>query len=215
VLPTLWRLVSNPRYANAFALTFIVMASQMLVIPFISPMLVANHGVAPAQLSWLYMAGGAATFFTARLVGKLSDRYGSRRMFRVMVVLSLLPVLFITHLPNLPFFAMVLLFPVFMVIVSGRMVPLQALQTTVPEPSNRGAFLSTNSALQALGAGCGAWLGGLFLSFDAHGTIQGYGVNGLLAVALVSFAAIWVGRVKAASERAATPPVAAEPLGKA
>jgi len=215
VLPTLWRLVSNPRNANAFALTFIVMVSQMLVIPFISPMLVANHGVAPAQLSWLYMAGGAATFFTARLVGRLSDRYGSRRMFRLLVVLSLAPVLFITHLPSLPFIAMVLLFPVFMVIVSGRMVPMQALLTTVPEPSNRGAFLSTNSALQALGAGCGAWLGGLFLSFDAHGAIRGYGINGLLAAALVSFAAIWVGRVKAATERANTPPIAAEPLGEA
>jgi len=110
---------------------------------------------------------------------------------------------------------MVLLFPVFMVIVSGRMVPMQALLTTVPEPSNRGAFLSTNSALQALGAGCGAWLGGLFLSFDAHGAIQGYGVNGLLAAALVSFAAIWVGRVKTASERAVAPTINAEPIGEA
>src|SRR6266702_4661146 len=45
VLPALWQLVSNPRYLNAFSLTFIVMTSQMLVIPFISPMLVANHGV--------------------------------------------------------------------------------------------------------------------------------------------------------------------------
>ncbi|MDN7182992.1 MFS transporter [Caballeronia sp. SEWSISQ10-4 2] len=215
VLPALWRLVSTPRYLNAFALTFIAMASQMLVIPFISPMLVANHGVAPAQLSWLYMAGGAATFFTSRLVGRLSDRYGSRRIFRVMVVLSLLPVLFMTHLPGLPFFAMVLLFPVFMVIVSGRMVPMQALLTTVPEPANRGAFLSTNSALQALGAGCGAWLGGLWLSISPTGTIEGYGLNGWLAAGLVSFAAIWVGRVKAASERAVMPPIAGEPLGEA
>jgi len=215
VLPALWRLVSNPRYLNAFALTFIVMASQMLVIPFISPMLVANHGVAPAQLSWLYMAGGAATFFTSRLVGRLSDRYGSRRMFRLMVVLSLLPVLFMTHLPGLPFFALVLLFPVFMVIVSGRMVPMQALLTTVPEPANRGAFLSTNSALQALGAGCGAWLGGLWLSISPNGTIEDYGLNGWLAAGLASFAAIWVGRVKAASERAAMPPIAGEPLGEA
>ena len=215
VLPTLWRLMSKPRNANAFALTVIIMVSQMLVIPFISPILVANHGVSPAQLSWLYMAGGAATFFTARLVGKLSDRYGSRRMFRVMVVLSLAPVLYITHLPRLPYVAMVLLFPVFMVIVSGRLVPMQALLTTVPEPSNRGAFLSTNSALQALGAGCGAWLGGLFLSFDAHGAIQGYGLDGLLAAALVLFGALWAGRVKPELEKAVPPPISAEPLREA
>jgi predicted MFS family arabinose efflux permease len=203
VLPALWRLLSNPRYLNAFALTFVVMVSHMLVIPFISPMLVANHGVAPAQLSWLYMTGGAATFFTSRFVGRLADRYGSRQVFRLMVAVSLLPILFVTHLPSLPFIALLLFFPVFMVTVSGRMVPMQALLTTVAEPATRGAFLSTNSALQALGSGCGAWLGGLLLSSNASGNIEGYGVNGWLATALVLLAAVWISRVKAASERAA------------
>jgi predicted MFS family arabinose efflux permease len=214
VLPALWRLVSNPRYLDAFALTFVVMVSHMLVIPFISPMLVANHGVAPAQLSWLYMAGGAATFFTSRFVGRLADRYGSRRVFRLMVAVSLLPILCITHLPSLPFIALLLFFPVFMVTVSGRMVPMQALLTTVAEPANRGAFLSTNSALQALGSGCGAWLGGLLLSNNASGNIEGYGVNGWLATALVLLAAVWISRVKAASERAMTKPVGTETLGE-
>jgi MFS transporter, DHA1 family, inner membrane transport protein len=213
-LPALWRLLSNPRYLNAFALTFVVMVSQMLVIPFISPMLVANHGVAPAQLSWLYMAGGAATFFTSRFVGRLADRYGSRHVFRLMVAVSLLPILFITHLPRLPFIALLLFFPVFMVTVSGRMVPMQALLTTVAEPATRGAFLSTNSALQALGSGCGAWLGGLLLSSNASGNIEGYGVNGWVATALVLLAAVWISRVTAASERATAKPISAETLGE-
>ena len=215
VLPALWRLLSNPRHMSAFAMTFVVMGSQMLVIPFISPILVANHGVQPAQLSWLYMGGGAATFFTSRFIGRLSDRYGSRKMFRVMVAVSLLPILFVTHLPSLPYVALLLFFPVFMVTVSGRMVPMQALLTTVPEPANRGAFLSTNSALQALGSGCGAWLGGLLLSSGADGSIQGYGVNGWLATVLVIAAAVWISRVKSSSERPAASAVAAEPLGEA
>jgi MFS transporter, DHA1 family, inner membrane transport protein len=214
VLPVLWRLLSNPRYLPAFVLTFVVMVSQMLVIPFISPMLVANRGVAPAQLSWLYMAGGAATFFTSRFIGRLADRHGSRLVFRLMVALSLLPILFVTHLPGLPFIALLLFFPVFMVVVSGRMVPMQALLTTVPEPANRGAFLSANSALQALGSGCGAWLGGLLLSSDATGYIEGYGVNGWLATALALLGAAWVGRVKSAAQRAVAQPVAAQPLGE-
>jgi DHA1 family inner membrane transport protein len=215
VLPALWRLVSNPRYLNAFSVTFVVMVSQMLVIPFISPVLVANHGVAPAQLSWLYMAGGAATFFTSRFVGRLADRHGSRRVFRLMVAASLLPILFVTHLPSLPFIALLLFFPVFMVTVSGRMVPMQALLTTVPNPANRGAFLSTNSALQALGSGCGAWLGGLLLSSNASGNIEGYGVNGWLATALVLLAAVWISRVKSSTERPALNAVAAEPVAEA
>jgi predicted MFS family arabinose efflux permease len=198
VLPDLWRLLSNPRHLNAFALTFMMMVAHMLVIPFISPVLVANHGVAPQQLSWLYMAGGAATFFTSRLVGRLADRYGTQRVFRIAAVLSFLPVLFVTHLPDLPFYALVMFFPCFMILMSGRMVPMQALLTTVPEPSRRGAFLSANSALQALGTGSGAWLGGLMLGTSPGGQIVGYGTVGWVAVAIASVGVVWVSRVRGA-----------------
>ncbi|MFM0502776.1 MFS transporter [Paraburkholderia caffeinilytica] len=204
VLPELWRLLTNPRHMNAFALTFMMMVAHMLVIPFISPVLVANHGVAPAQLSWLYMAGGAATFFTSRRVGRLADRFGTRRVFRIAAVLSFLPVLFVTHLPDLPFYALVMFFPFFMVLLSGRMVPMQALLTTVPEPARRGAFLSANSALQALGTGCGAWIGGLMLSSSPTGQIVGYGTVGWVAVAVALVGVFWVSRVQGA--QSALPP---------
>ena len=198
VLPNLWRLFSNARHLNAFAFTFTMMASQMMVIPFISPVLVANHGVAPAQLSWIYMAGGAATFFTSRIVGRLADRYGNKRVFRIAVILSAFPILFVTHMPALPFILIVLFFPFFMVTVSGRIIPMQALLTTVPEPAHRGAFLSANSAVQALGTGCGAWLGGLLLSNSATGQIEGYGMVGWAAVGLAVLATLWIDHVRGA-----------------
>jgi MFS transporter, DHA1 family, inner membrane transport protein len=215
VLPALWRLVSNPRHLAAFALTFATMVSHYLVVPFMSPVLVANHGVSPAQLSWLYMAGGAATFFTSRWIGRLSDRHGSRHVFRWVALLCMLPILFMTHLPNLPLIATVLFFPILMVTMSGRLVPMQALITTVPEPAWRGAFLSTNSALQALGSGFGAWLGGLMLSNTRDGSIEGYGLNGWVAVALVAFGILWIGRVRGASDQPAETQIAREPVGEA
>ncbi len=212
VLPDLWRLFSNPRHLNAFAFTFAMMIAQMMVIPFISPVLVANHGIAPAQLAWMYMAGGAATFFTSRWVGKLADRYGSQRVFQVAVLLSALPVLFITHLPDLPFIAVVLFFPIFMVTVSGRFIPMQALLTTVPIADKRGAFLSANSAIQALGTGCGAWLGGLMLSSAPHGQITGYGTVGWVAVGLALVAMVWVVRVRPAAS--VPQPITAVPVAE-
>lgn len=215
VLPQLWSLLTRPQHLTAFALTFIVMSSHMLVIPFISPMLVLNHGIAPGQLSWLYMAGGAATFITSRWVGRLADRYGKHRMFRLMAVISMAPVLFVTHLPDVTFVAMLAFFPFFMVAMSGRMIPMQALLTTVPAPANRGAFLSANAAVQALGTGCGAWVGGLMLGSGPGGQIEGYGMNGLVAVTLALVAVVWIGRVKAPAGRDVARPVAAEPLGEA
>jgi predicted MFS family arabinose efflux permease len=74
---------------------------------------------------------------------------------------------------------------------------MQALLTTIPEPAQRGAFLSVNSAIQSLGTGCGAWIGGMFLSSGADGSIVGYGINGWCAIALITCAVIWVGQVRA------------------
>jgi MFS transporter, DHA1 family, inner membrane transport protein len=219
ILPQLWSLLTLPRHLKAFALTFTMMAGHMFVIPFISPMLVANHGIAPQQLSWLYMAGGAATFVTSRAVGRLADRYGKRQVFRVMALVSLAPVLFVTHLPAIPFLGLVAFFAFFMVAMSGRMVPMQALLTTVPEPARRGAFLSANSAVQALGMGIGAWAGGLLLANGPNGTITGYGYNGWVATVLTLVAVAWIAHVKGTGHdapaqgepaRTANAPVAAQ-----
>ncbi|MEC5388307.1 MFS transporter [Uliginosibacterium sp. H3] len=195
VLPDLFALIRKPAHLRAFALTGLVMSSAMLVIPFISPVLVANHGIAPAQISWIYFAGGLATLVTARAIGRLSDRYGKHRVFRGVALFSILPILFITHLPNLPLLALIAFFPFFMVSMSGRSIPMQALMTTVPEPARRGAFLSVNAAMQSLGTGLGAWVGGLMLSNGPGGQILGYGVIGWCATALTVLSVIWIGYV--------------------
>ena len=94
---------------------------------------------------------------------------------------------------------------IFMTAVSGRTIPLQALMTTVPEPAKRGAFLSANSAIQQLGSGVGALLGGLTLTTDAAGHILGYGLNGWLAAGLTVFSVLWVGSVRSAADGVAPP----------
>jgi predicted MFS family arabinose efflux permease len=116
-----------------------------------------------------------------------------------------------THLPDWPFVGMLLFFPCFMVVLSSRMVPMQALMTTVPNPQVRGAFLSANSAVMSVGTGVGAWLGGLLLSNGAAGHIEGYGLNGWLAVAAGLFCVFWVSQVKGSDERG--DPSVAAPAG--
>lgn len=194
-LPDLWNLIAEPRYRSAFLLSFSLMVAHMMVIAFISPFLVANHGVAPASIAWMYCIGGIAPFFTSRFIGRLADRYGHRQVFRAMLIVSLAPVLFLTHLPSIPFWAIVMFFPFFMVAMTGRMVPFQAMLTTVPKPQARGAFLSVNSSFQSLGTGCGAWFGGLILTTSMDGSIAGYGTVGWIASALamgVYFGSAWI-----------------------
>jgi DHA1 family inner membrane transport protein len=198
VLPELAGLFRVPAHLRAFLLTFVTMMAGMTVIPFISPMLVGNLGIEPGQIAWVYLAGGMATLFTSRLIGNWSDRAGKHRVFRIVALFSILPILFMTHMPQLPLWAVMGFFPFFMVALSGRVVPLQALLTTIPEPHKRGAFLSANSAIQQVGTGLGAFLGGLLVHTDAAGRLHGYDTIGVVASGATLFAVWWVGRVQGA-----------------
>ncbi|ANN69390.1 MFS transporter [Bordetella bronchialis] len=195
-LPELRSLMREPAHLRGYGLTAIVMGAHMMIVPFISPTLVGNLGVRPEDISLIYMAGGFATFFSARAVGRLADRFGTREVFRAAALASLLPALFITHLPQLPLWALIVFFPFFLVTANSRMIPVQALLTTVPEAHRRGAFMSVNSAVQQIATGTGAWIGGLMLSTSPSGRISGYGANGWLCCACIVFAMWWVGRVR-------------------
>jgi len=198
VLPELVGLFRVPAHLRAFLLTFVTMATGMLVIPFISPVMVGNLGISPADVSWVYLSGGLATLFSSRRIGNWADRAGKQQVFRYMALFSALPILVVTHLPQWPLPALMAFFPFFMVGLSGRTVPLQALLTTIPDPQRRGAFLSANAAVQQVGTGLGALLGGLLLETDRSGHISGYGTNGLLALGGTLFVVWWVGRVQGA-----------------
>jgi len=198
VLPELFGLFTVGAHLRGFLLTFAVTVSGMMVIPFISPMLVGNLGIAPAQISYVYLCGGIATLFSSRLIGGWSDRAGKHHVFRWMALFSIAPTLFMTHMPQIPLLLVMLFFPFFMVAMSGRFVPLQALLTTIPEPQKRGAFLSANAAIQQVGTGIGAFAGGLLVHTDAAGHILGYGTIGLVASALMVFSVCWIGRVQGA-----------------
>ena len=195
VLPNLIGLFSVPTHQRAFLLACVNMVTGMLVIPFISPVLVSNIGVQPAQITFVYLAGGVATLFSARAIGKWSDYAGAQKVYRYIALFSVLPLMFMTHMPVMPLAAVIAFFPFFMMAISGRNIPLQALMTTIPEPARRGAFLSANSAIMQLGSGIGAFLGGLTLTTDSAGHILGYGWNGWAAAAMTLFTVLWIGRV--------------------
>jgi predicted MFS family arabinose efflux permease len=203
LLPNLLALYREPAHLKAFLLSVVNMMTGMMVIPFISPVLVNNVGLKPAEITYVYLAGGAATFFTARAIGKWSDRVGAHKVYRIVSLLFILPLLFITHMPVMPLLGVVLFFPFFMVLASGRNIPMQALMTTVPDPARRGAFLSANAAIQQLGTGLGALLGGLSLHTQASGHIAGYGWNGWIAAGMAVLTVVWIGQVRSAAAQAA------------
>lgn len=85
-------ILRTPNQLRALWLTTTIMVGHFSIIPFIAPYMVANVGFGENQLYLIYLVGGAATIFTAPIVGKIADRRGKLPVFIVFAVLSLLPI---------------------------------------------------------------------------------------------------------------------------
>jgi len=89
-------------HLRAFAFMIALMFAGFSVIPFIAPAMVANVGMAESELPLMYFFGGLATLVTAQVIGSLADRYGKHRLFTIVALASIAPILIITDLPRLP-----------------------------------------------------------------------------------------------------------------
>jgi len=192
----LQRVLSEPNHWRAFGLSMLMLSGSFSIIPFITIYTTTNLGLSAAQVPLVYLCGGVATFFTARLWGRLSDRWGKVRTFRVVGALAVLPMMALTHLPMVPLWVLLVVTTAFFVFVSGRMVPGMALLTAAPDPAVRGAFMSVNGALQSATMGVAAWVGGMLISRGPDGQVVGYGYTGWLALFTTALMLWWVGRLR-------------------
>jgi len=182
-------------HLRALLFMTLIMFSGFSVIPYITIYVTANVGIRQEDIPLIYLVGGTATFFTARLIGRLADAHGKIRVYRWMALCSMVPLLVQTHLWPIPLWLMIVWSTVFFIFVPGRMVPAMAIVTSAVQPRLRGTFLSMNGAVQQLASGVASWLGGAMIAADASGRIVGYGNVGWLAVGATVIAMVFVGRI--------------------
>ena len=206
-------LFGNPSVRFALLLTALMMLGHFSVISFMSPYLVSNVGFTNAQLSYVYLVGGAVTLVTSPLAGRLADRYGKVPVYTAFTLATLPVMLLLTRLTPAPL-PQVLLMAALLFAVSGRFVPATALATGVVPPQQRGSFMSLNSSVQQLAAGTAAYLAGLIVVKTADGPLLHFEWVGYLAVAGNLLSLLVVRRIGAAAPAEPTPaaarPVAAE-----
>jgi predicted MFS family arabinose efflux permease len=167
--------------------------SGFLVVPFISPYMVANVGFSETELSYIYLFGGIATVFTSQWAGRLADKHGKHKVFIISAVLSIVPILLITNLPPVQHYVALIVSTIFFIFFGARFVPAMSLITSSVEPKLRGSFMSINSSVQQLSAGIAAFISGLIVAESADGKLLHFGWDGVLAC-LVTLIAIWVVR---------------------
>jgi predicted MFS family arabinose efflux permease len=195
-LRSLWETFTEPNHLNAFALIVTLMIGSFSVFPYLSPYLVSNVGMTEQQLPLVYIVGGALTLFASPVIGRLADRIGKLRMYRLVAPLSAGLLLVITHLPAVPIFLAVVVFGALMVCNVGRMIPAMAMVTSSVRPHRRGAFLSANSSVQHVAGGLGAYIGGLVVTQTTTGRIEHFGIVGWIA-AISTLTSLWLaGRIR-------------------
>lgn len=167
---------------HSFAFMVALMFGGFTIIPFLSPFLVSNVGLTKEQLPYIYFFGGFFTFFSSRLIGHLSDRYGKHQVYTVLATLSVIPVTIIASLGKTSLPVVLLITTIFMIIVSGRMVPAFAMVTSTVEPRIRGSFMSINSSIQQIASGAASFISGIILTQESDGYLNNFEYVGMLAV---------------------------------
>jgi len=194
-LAALAAVLRDANHLRAYAFMALAIFSGFTVIPFITIYATANVGIAQVDIPYLYLAGGFATFFTSRWIGRRTDAWGKVRAYRRVALLSLVPLFVLTHLPPSPLWLMITCTTLFFILVPGRMVPVMAIMTSAAQPRLRGTYLAVNSSVQNLCSGLAAYLGGLLITME-NGWVVGYGHVGLLAMAMTLVAMLFASRIR-------------------
>jgi predicted MFS family arabinose efflux permease len=178
-----FRNVFKRDYIEAFCLTSCLAFGIFHVIPFIAPYLVRNVGFNESDLPLMYLFGGIGTIITARIVGKLTDRIGSFTVFRFLALISILPIIALTNLPEVATWVVLIVTTIFTMFGSARFIPAMTMVSAVVKPEERGTFMSLENAGRQFASGLASQTAGLIIGSTASGALTGYNIVGGICVA--------------------------------
>jgi len=101
----MFEVLRDANHLRALFYSSLIIFSGFTVIPYITVYAVGNVGIAQADIPLIYLAGGAATFFSARLIGHWADKHGKVGVYRIIAVAAMLPLIVVTHLGAAPLWA--------------------------------------------------------------------------------------------------------------
>ena len=185
--------LAEPRYLLAFATTTLLTTGGFMLMPFSSAFAVNNIGIALHDLPTVYLATGLCTIFVGPLVGKAADRFGKFNMFVVGTALSIAMVLVYTHLGPVSLPVLIVVNVVLFIGIFSRMIPFQALVSSVPSVTQRGSFNAISASIQQLSGGLASVVAGHIVTLAADGRLQHFERVGYVVVgtSLVALTLLW------------------------
>ena len=178
-------------HLRAFVFMGLIMLTGFSVIPYIALYLTSNVGIANSYISLIYLCGGVATLMSSRLIGHLADKYGKVQVFRVLAIVSLVPLMVTTNLGVVPLWILLINSTAFFILISGRMIPAMAMVSQLVEPKIRGTFMSLVGSVQMLASGIASVVAGAVVTIAVDGKMEHYNLVGYGA-AVCGLLTFWV-----------------------
>jgi predicted MFS family arabinose efflux permease len=204
----MFEVLRDPNHLRALTFSALIIFSGFTVIPYITLYAVHNIDITQHEIPFIYLAGGAATFFSARFIGRRADQHGKTRVYRLVALIASVPLLLITHITAAPLWLWLIYTTCFFVLVSGRMIPAMAIITSAAQPQLRGTFMSLNATVQSLAMALASTLAGFIITQDESMHIVHYDRVGLVALAANALAIWFVARIVMHDQRVVVPDVA-------
>ncbi|MCB0654857.1 MAG: MFS transporter, partial [Saprospiraceae bacterium] len=103
---------------------------------------------------------------------------GKFRIFFWGSIVGLITMLYYTHLGITPLLWVIVINVILFLGITARRISASALITAIPEPRDRGAFMSVSSSIQQFSGGIASTLAGMIVIQQDNGLLQRYDVLG-------------------------------------
>jgi predicted MFS family arabinose efflux permease len=179
----LFHTVSTPRYLQGFATTGLLSTGGFILMPYMSAFSVHNLGIAFGRLPLVYLITGACAMIAGPLIGRASDAVGKYLVFCFGCAATIVMVTIYTHLGVTPLSVVILINCLLFVGVTSRMISASAMISAIPQPADRGSYMSISSSIQQISGGIAAVVGGLIVTETGSGALLHFDIVGYVLVA--------------------------------
>jgi predicted MFS family arabinose efflux permease len=178
--------IKNRNYRIGFLATAFMSLGGYFMMPWGSAFAVNNVGISQKELPFLFMVVGVSTFMIMPLIGILADKINKFQLFMTASIVMIASVLVYVHLGETTLFVLIVVNIFMMGGIMARMVPSQALTTSVPKAKDRGAFMSINASLQQIAGGIAAMIGGKIVwQYSPSSPLMNFDLLGYVVVGVI------------------------------
>lgn len=174
--------LTNKRYLLAFSATALLSTGGYMLMPFGSAFAVGNLKIEMSLLPMLYLVTGLATIFVGPAIGFASDKFGKMQTFYFGTLVTILTVVYYTHLSSTPFWLVTLIYTILFIGIFSRMIPAQTIMSTVPAPESRGSFMAVSSSLQQMAGGVASAIAGYIVIVNSDGSVMNFDIIGYVVI---------------------------------